>query len=100
MLYRKLVNVWRNMERQSVTYGLPEPMSYGHEVEHKLAKWASYCDDLSQCAELAVRTFEPVQIPIYEEIIVLCLKNSPFVYSSMDRWEWGRHLIQTICDKI
>ena len=56
-------------------YGLPEPMSYGREVEHELAKWASYRDDLSQRAELAARTFEPEQILIYEEIIAAVLEK-------------------------
>lgn len=82
-------------------YGLPEPMSYGREVEHELAKWASYRDDLSQRAELAARTFEPEQILIYEEIIAAVLEKQPLCIFIDGQAGTGKtYLVQTICDKI
>jgi hypothetical protein len=38
-------------------YGLPEPMSYGREVEHELAKWALDHDGLFLHADAAANTF-------------------------------------------
>ena len=61
-------------------YRLPEPMLYGCEVEHKLAKWASCHDDLSLHAELAVRTFEPEQRLIYEEILAAAIHKTAPLY--------------------
>jgi|SRR5882762_6152221 len=100
MLYRKLANVWRNTERHSAT-SLPEPMSYGREVEHELAKWASYCDDLSRHAEAAARTFELEQRLIYEEIIAAVIDKQPLCIFIDGQAGTGKtYLIQTICDKI
>jgi hypothetical protein len=50
-------------------YGLPEPMSYGHEVEHELAKWVLYHDGFSLHADAAADTFNPKQRLIHDKII-------------------------------
>ena len=82
-------------------YGLPEPMSYSHEVEHELAKWASHHDDLSLRAELAARTFEPEQRLIYEEILAAVIEKQPLCIFIDGQAGMGKtYLVQTICDKI
>ena len=56
-------------------YGLPEPMSYGHEVEHELAKWSSDHDGLSLHADAAANTFNQEQRFIYDLIITAVVEN-------------------------
>jgi hypothetical protein len=82
-------------------YGLPEPMSYGHEVEHELAKWALDCDGLSLHADAAADTFNPEQRLIYDEIIAAVIKGQPLRIFIDGKAGTGKtYLVQTICDKI
>jgi hypothetical protein len=60
-------------------YGLPEPMSYGHEVVHELAKWSSDRDGLSLCADAAANNFNQEQRFIYDLIITAVVENQPLL---------------------
>jgi hypothetical protein len=82
-------------------YSLPEPMSYGREVEHELAKWASDRDGLSLRADLAAGTFEPEQRHIYDLIVDAIIENQPlWIFIDGQAGTGKTYLIQTICDKI
>ena len=82
-------------------YGLPEPMSYGREVEHELAKWALDRDGLSLHADAAANTFNPEQRLIYDEIIAAVIEGQPLRIFIDGKAGTGKtYLVQTICDKI
>jgi hypothetical protein len=82
-------------------YGLPEPMSYGREVEHELAKWALDSDGLSLHADAAADTFDPEQRLIYDEIIATVIEGQPLRIFIDGKAGTGKtYLVQTICDKI
>ena len=82
-------------------YGLPEPMSYGREVEHELAKWSSDRDGLSLRADAAARTFNPEQRFIYDQIVTAVIEDQPLLMFIDGKAGTGKtYLIQTICDKI
>jgi hypothetical protein len=82
-------------------YGLPEPISYGREVEHELAKWASDRDGLAIRADTAARTFNVEQRLIYDLIIAAVIENQPLRIFIDGKAGTGKtFLVQTICDKI
>ena len=82
-------------------YGLPEPMSYGCEVEHELAKWSSDHDGLSLHADAAANTFNQEQRFIYDLIITAVVENQSLLMFIDGKAGTGKtYLIQTICDKM
>ena len=88
-------------EKTLSDYGLPEPMSYGREVEHELAKWSSDRDGLSLRADAAANTFNQEQRFIYDLIITAVVENQPLLMFIDGKAGTGKtYLIQTICDKI
>src|ERR1700683_2795142 len=76
-------------------------MSYGREVEHELAKWASDCDGLSLHADAAADCFNPEQRLIYDKIIAAVIEVLPLHIFIDGKAGTGKtFLVQTICDKI
>jgi len=82
-------------------YSLPEPMSYGREVEHELAKWASDREGLSIHADATANSFNPEQRYIYDQIITAVIDNQPLHIFIDGKAGTGKtYLVQTICNKI
>ena len=82
-------------------YGLPEPMSYGREVEHEYAKWSADCEGLSLHADNAVKSFNPEQRLIYDLIITAVIEDQPLCIFIDGKAGTGKtYLVQTICNKI
>ena len=82
-------------------YGLPEPMSYGCEVEHELANWASDREGLSARADTAGNSLNVEQRHIYNQIIAAVIENQPLhIFIDRKAGTGKTYLVQTICDKI
>jgi hypothetical protein len=60
-------------------YHLPEPTTYGHEVEHKLQKWASISQELAAQADSAYQTLNEEQREIHDEIMFAIKHQQPLL---------------------
>src|ERR1700743_1452938 len=82
-------------------YGLPEPVSYGREIEHKIAHWNVNPTSLVADAQTAYEMFNAGQQTIYDDIINAMIRGDSlqaFVDGKAGRGKTT--LVNAICQKV
>lgn len=87
--------------KQLSEYNLPQPTTYGREVEHELRKWAPLSQELANRADASYEVFNEEQRHIFDEIISAVTNNQPLMFFLDGKAGVGKtFLINTICDKL
>ena len=82
-------------------YNLPEPTTYGREVEHELQRWVPVSQELAARAFTAYETFNTEQRIIFDEIISAATNDRPLLLFVDGKAGVGKtFLINAVCDKL
>ena len=87
--------------KQLSEYNLPQPITYGRELEHELQKWAPRCRELAMHADVAYETFSEEQKQIFDDIISAVVNNQSMLLFLDGKAGVGKtFLINAVCDKL
>ena len=87
--------------KQLSDYNLPQPITYGREVEHELQKWAPHSRELAMRTNAAYTTFNEEQRQIFDLIITAVTNNHPILLFLDGKAGVGKtFLINAVCDKL
>ena len=87
--------------KQLSEYNLPQPTTYGREVEHELQKWAPLSQELAARADAAHNMFNEQQCRIFDNIISAVTNNRPLTLFLDGKASIGKtFLINAVCDRL
>jgi ATP-dependent DNA helicase PIF1 len=82
-------------------YGLPEPTTFGREVDHELQRWAPHLHELSARADTAYQYFNEKQQYTFDKIIMAVINDDPLLLFIDGKAGVGKtYLINAVCDKL
>lgn len=87
--------------KQLSEYNLPQPTTYGREVEHELQKWTPLSRELGMRADAAYQTFNQEQRQFFDDVISAVTDNRPLLIFLDGKAGVGKtFLINAVCDKL
>jgi chromosomal replication initiation ATPase DnaA len=87
--------------KQLSEYNLPQPTTYGREVEHELQKWTRLSRELGMRADAAYQTFNQEQRQFFDDVISAVTDNRPLLVFLDGKAGVGKtFLINVVCDKL
>jgi hypothetical protein len=98
---RDLAEALRGHGKSLAGYNLPEPTTYGREVEHELARWNQHPESLAKSADDARAHFNCEQSSVYDDVLNAVLDDrSLHIFVDGKAGTGKTYLVNMICNKI